>query len=104
MLHSQQTIIRILIATIRNLGCCPCPRCLIPIYQVQNLGMARDMRQRETMAREDNIRRRNLVDAARRVIYEKNFRVYSAGVENMLRDTSLVPTVVCFLRLSRKQY
>lgn len=104
MLDSQQSIIRILIATIRNLGRCPCPRCLITIDRVQNLGMARDMRQRETMAREDNIRRRNLIDAARKVIYERNFRVNSAGVEKMLRDMSLVPTVVCFLRLSRNQY
>jgi hypothetical protein len=56
------------------------------------------------MAREDNIRRRNLIDAARKVIYEKNFRVNSAGVENMLRDMSLVPTVVCFLQLSSKRY
>jgi len=58
------------------------------------MGTARDMQQRETMARVDNMQRRNLVDAARRVIYEKNFRVNSAGVKNMLQDTSLVPTAV----------
>jgi hypothetical protein len=87
--------IRILIATIRNLGKCPCPHCLIPLNRVHNMGMARDMQQRETMARVDDMRRRNLIDAARRVIYEKNFRVNSTAVENMLQDTSLVPTAVC---------
>jgi hypothetical protein len=58
------------------------------------MGMARDMKQRVTMARVDNTQRRNVVDAARRVIYEKNFQVNSAGVENMLQDTSQVPTAV----------
>jgi hypothetical protein len=86
--------IRILIASIRNLGKCPCPRCLIPLSLVHNLGMARDMGQRETMVRVDNIQRRSNVYAARRVIYEMNFLVNSAGVENILRGTSLVPTEV----------
>jgi hypothetical protein len=58
------------------------------------MGMARDMQQRENMARVDDMRRRNIVDAARRVIYEKNFRVNSAAVERMLQDASLVPTAV----------
>lgn len=58
------------------------------------MGMARDMLQRETMARVDDTRRRNAVDAARRAIYELNFLVNSAAVERMLQDTSLVPTVV----------
>jgi hypothetical protein len=75
--------IRILIATIRNLGMCPCPRCLIPLNRVHNMGMARDMLQRETMARVDDLRRRNAVNAARRVIYEKNFLVNGAPVEKI---------------------
>lgn len=87
--------IRILIAAIRNLGKCPCPQCLIPLNRVHNLGMPRDMMQRETLARVDNLQRRNVVDAARRVIYDKNFQVNSTGVENILQATSLVPTAVC---------
>jgi hypothetical protein len=85
---------RILIAGIRNLGKCPCPRCLIPLSRVHNLGMARDMAQRETMARVDDIHRRSSVNTARQLIYEKNYRVNSAAVENILRDKSLVPTAV----------
>jgi hypothetical protein len=63
------------------------------------MGMARDMIQRETMARVDNDQRRYSVNAARRVIYEKNFLVNSSGVENILRETSLVPTAVSCVQL-----
>jgi hypothetical protein len=86
--------IRILIATIRNLGMWPCPRCQIPLNRVHNMGMARDMLQRETMARVDDMQRRHAVNAAQRVIYKKNFLVNGALVERMLQDTSLVPTAV----------
>lgn len=85
---------RILIASIRNLGKCPCPRCLIPLSHVHNLGMARDRAQRVTMARVDDSQRRNLVSAARKFIYEKNLQVNSSAVENLLRGMSLVPTAV----------
>jgi hypothetical protein len=56
--------------------------------------MARDMTQRETMARTDDIHRRTSINTARQLIYEKNYRVNSAAVENLLRDKSLVPTAV----------
>jgi hypothetical protein len=86
---------RILIASIRNLGLCPCPRCLIPLNRVHNLGMSRDMSQRKTLARVDDIHRRSKITAARRVIYEKNYQVDSAGVENLLQEESWVPNAVC---------
>jgi hypothetical protein len=41
---------RILLASIRNLGCCPCLRCLIPLDRVPNMGMRRDMAQRMSLA------------------------------------------------------
>jgi hypothetical protein len=86
---------RILIASIRNLGLCPCPRCLIPLDRVHNLGMIRDMSQRKTLARVDDNYRRNKIAAARRIIYEKNYQVNSTAVENLLREESWVPNVVC---------
>ena len=85
---------RILIASIRNLGVCPCPRCLISLNRVHNLGMVRDMTQRRTLARVDDNHRRGKVLAARRVIYEKNYQVNSAAVEAILQKESWVPTVV----------
>jgi hypothetical protein len=86
---------RILIAGIRNLGHCPCPRCLIPIDRVANMGKPRDMMQRKTLARVDNMTRRNRVASARECIYERNYAVDSAAVQNLLKEDSLVPTAVC---------
>jgi hypothetical protein len=56
--------------------------------------MARDMTQRVTMARVDDNQRRSRVSGARRLIYEKNLRVNCTAVEELLQETSLVPTAV----------
>ena len=85
---------RILIVSIRNLGRCPCPRCLIPLDHVANMGMRRDMAQRKTLARIDNVKRRNRVEMARKMIYEKGYVVDSRAVEVLLQEDSLVPTAV----------
>ena len=85
---------RILIACIRNLGRCLCPRCLIPMDCVVKMGMRRDMMQRTTLARlDDNHRRRRVADA-RRFIYDQEKQINSAGVERLLAEHSLVPTEV----------
>jgi hypothetical protein len=85
---------RILIACIRNLGRCPCPRCLIPLDRVDNMGMRQDMTQRKTLARVDSAERRNRVATAREHIYQKNYLVDGAPVERLLQNDSLVPTAV----------
>jgi hypothetical protein len=56
--------------------------------------MALDKKQRVTMARVDNNRRRSQVSSARRVIYEKNYLVDGSAVDKMLKEMSLVPTAV----------
>ena len=86
---------RILIASIRNLGRCPCPRCLIPLDRVTKMGMRQDMAQRRTLARIDDVKRRNRVETAREKIYEKGYVVGSRVVEDLLQEDSLVPTAVC---------
>jgi hypothetical protein len=58
------------------------------------MGMRRDMTQRETLIRVDDLSRRNRVASAREIIYEKKYAVDSTAVENILRVDSLVPTVV----------
>jgi hypothetical protein len=58
------------------------------------MGKPRDMAQRQTLARVDNVSRRSRVEAARRSIYEENFAVDSARVEKLLQSDSLVPTAV----------
>jgi hypothetical protein len=85
--------IRVLIATVRNLGGCPCPRCLIPKERIQNMGRPQDRKQRETLAR-NNEKRRNMVSTARSLIYDRNYAVGSAPVEHILKPQSWVPTSV----------
>src|ERR1700738_2733005 len=87
---------RILLASIRNLGICPCPRFFMPLSHAHCFGMARDTAQRTAIVRVDNQTRQNKVYAARRLIYEKQYRVNAAAIEDLLKDESLVPTSVCF--------
>jgi hypothetical protein len=56
--------------------------------------MQRDMTQRKTLARIDDANRRDHVKVAREHIYEKNNGINSKGVQNLLQETSLVPTTV----------
>lgn len=85
---------RILLASIRNLGGCPCPRCTIPLSNVHLVGTKRDRNNRVKLARVDDRRHRNLVSQARRAIYQHNFAVDSAPVERMLKPNSFVPASV----------
>jgi hypothetical protein len=56
--------------------------------------MPRDMTQRITLARIDDVKRRNRVEAAREAIYVKNHGIDGTVVENLLQEESLVPTAV----------
>ncbi|KAH7917705.1 hypothetical protein BV22DRAFT_1025919 [Leucogyrophana mollusca] len=87
---------KILIATIRNLGGCPCPRCLIPMARVSDIGKERDMLQRTLLARTDNEEYRRKITSARKFIYEKNYAVNYAKVEELLKPESLLPTSNAF--------
>lgn len=86
-----------MLASIRNQGHCPCPRCLIPVERIPNVGMTLDMKQRKTLAREDNAARKHKVDLAREIIYEKKYAVNSKAVDAFLKAQSLVPTLVSTL-------
>jgi hypothetical protein len=86
--------LRIILASIRQLGGCPCPRCLTRLSEVHNLGTARDMAQCFVMARIDDNQRRAKVAIARILIYDKHYAVDSIPVENRLKGTLLVPTSV----------
>jgi hypothetical protein len=95
---------RILIASIRNLGRCPCPRCLIPLDRMAKMGRRRDMTQRQTLARTDDVKRRNRVETARELIYRKNYGISSKAVERLLQEDSLVPTAVCISFLAVESF
>lgn len=52
------------------------------------------MTQRKTLARIDDANRRDHVKVAREHIYENSNGINSKGVQNLLQETSLVPTTV----------
>jgi hypothetical protein len=81
-------------ASIRDKGWCPCPRCLIPISRVQNLGTKRDMEQRQTLRRMDSDDRKWKVATARDIIYRRGYAVNSDAVDLILKEQSLVPMIV----------
>jgi hypothetical protein len=58
------------------------------------MGKPRDMKQRMTLARVDDIDRRHRIAVARESIYEKNYAVDSTAVKGLLNKDSLVPTEV----------
>lgn len=86
--------LRVLLASIRDKGRCPCPRCLIPLTKVHNLGTVADMKQRQRLERVDNFTRRDKVKKARSIIYNQNYAVNNDASEELLKDESLVSTEV----------
>ncbi|KAJ7017046.1 hypothetical protein C8F04DRAFT_1339209, partial [Mycena alexandri] len=85
---------KVLLATIRDGGGCPCPRCLVPKSEVHLMGSARDM-----TARVKNIRKYlgSLVNTARRFIYKFAHGIGSKKIEDLLKETSSVPTLNAFI-------
>lgn len=85
---------RVLLATIRDLGNCPCPRCRILKEAIRNVGSAEDMASRSTSQRVDNPARQGIIAKARRLIYGKGLAVKTPKVEKILFAESWVPTMV----------
>ncbi|KAG6903599.1 hypothetical protein DXG01_016472, partial [Tephrocybe rancida] len=81
-------------ASIRQLGGCPCPRCKIPKTALHLVGTQSDRADRIELRRYDDEDRRKKVSKARKSIFGKeNFAVDSAAVERELKPESLVPTL-----------
>ncbi|KAG9031058.1 hypothetical protein FS837_003120, partial [Tulasnella sp. UAMH 9824] len=86
----------VLLATIRNLGNCPCPRCLIEKQDIAKLGTIHDTARRTSNARKDDEARQGRVSAARGLILESGNTVDSVAVERILKIRSEVPTINAF--------
>ena len=80
---------RVLLATIRNNGLCPCPRCLVSKLELDRLGLRRDVSIRINKFREYAA---DKVDIARKAIYNLAKSFQSTVVEDLLRSFSGVPT------------
>lgn len=92
---SWSCLYRVLISTIRDMGGCPCPRCLIPKHLIPGLGTESDVKWRTESTRKDDAPRREKVEAARELIYNRGYVVNSSRVDELLKAESYVPTEVC---------
>ncbi|KAF9473197.1 hypothetical protein BDN70DRAFT_817600 [Pholiota conissans] len=84
---------KVLLATIRDNGLFPCPRCLIRSSSLSELGLPQDI-----AIRIDKIRvfMRDKVRAARQLIYKCAFPITGPKVDEKLKDHSGVPTENAF--------
>jgi Zn-finger nucleic acid-binding protein len=88
------TIYRVLLATIRDKGGCPCPQCLVPMKSVDKMGTHADMCARTESLRRNNQWWQQLIQRAQSMIYEDRKAVSAKEVEALLRPKSMVPTQV----------
>lgn len=84
---------RVLLATIKFFGGCPCPRCFIEKAQIPDMGTKADMRRRQN-TRQDTPWYRSMIETARRWIFDKGYLVGGAAVSRLLKPKSWVPTRV----------
>ena len=91
-LWSQRwTAVRVLLATIRDKGHCPCPRCLVPKLIFHRTGFVRNFVARLSRARTYFVEK---VTAARQAVYVLGRPLKGITVETILKSESLVPTLV----------
>ena len=91
---------RVLIATIRDQGNCPCVRCLVTTSQISALGTPEDRTLRQTQPRVESKKRQQLVKDARDKLYREGYVITGDKVYGVLKDESLVPTLVCVLSIN----
>ncbi|KAJ7579392.1 hypothetical protein C8J56DRAFT_1169724 [Mycena floridula] len=87
---------RVLIATVRDNGGCPCARCKIRKDQIRCVGTTHDKKIREQEIRLDDEDRVKKIQAARKLIYEDGYAITSDKVEDILKEDSWVPTQNAF--------
>lgn len=80
-----------MLATIRDNGLCPCPRCLMPKTHLDRTGWILDSAFRISGIRQYLCTK---VQAARDLVYQVGHAVAGARVDALLKSTSSVPTIV----------
>ena len=88
---------RVLLATIRDKGSCACPRCLIPKSRFHCTGLLRDLAARFSQARTYLV---DKIKLAWQAIYVLGRPLKGTTAESLLKDKSLVPTLVRLLLVS----
>ncbi|KAK7054049.1 hypothetical protein R3P38DRAFT_2500851 [Favolaschia claudopus] len=93
---------KVLLATIRNLGKAPCPRCYIKKEDIPDLGTVRDENKRKNLARTDEHMHNGVLTRIRNWIYRAGRSVKSKTFDFWLLAHSWTPTSNAFSdRLSK---
>ncbi|KAJ2929664.1 hypothetical protein H1R20_g7412, partial [Candolleomyces eurysporus] len=87
---------KVLIATIRSNGGCPCPRCLITKDKLDQLGTEADRTFCENYARRDDASRQSTVEEARIKVFNDGAAISGTHVERLLKPESLQPVMNAF--------
>ncbi|KAF7335684.1 GLOBIN domain-containing protein [Mycena venus] len=94
---------KVLLATIKYFGGCPCPRCFIEKDKIPEMGTKADMRRRQN-TRQDTTWYRFIINLVRRWIFERGFLVAGAAVARNLKQYSWVPTRNAFSKLAAHSF
>lgn len=87
---------RVLLTAIKNLGKCPCPRCLTPMNMITQSGTKRDLARRLALKRVDDEPLQLTVNRARDWLFTRGYKLSSAAIKGLLDSRSLVPIQVQF--------
>ena len=87
------TFKRVLLACVRNLGLCPCPRCLIKKEYIKGLGTMVDGQRRANLWTWSK-RYQRTVETAREIVYKRGYAVNSKAVDRVIGSESFTPTRV----------
>ena len=85
---------RTLLACIKFLAQCPCPRCLIQKDKIGELGTTADRRRRENYPRQDNNSLWANIQMVRDWLYVKGMNITSVFIKCILGPNSLTATAV----------
>lgn len=84
---------RVLLATIRDFGLYPCPRCYTPQSKLDLFGTVEGALERLKVRLNTSVWRRTVATAHHR-IYKQGYTVNSVAVDGILKERSWVPVVV----------
>lgn len=85
---------RMLLACLRFLAECPCPRCYVKKKDIHLLGSARDMRQRSTNIRVDTEAIQFDIARTRSWIFQDGLSAGNKRIKDILGGRSLLPIQV----------
>ncbi|KAG2348745.1 hypothetical protein BDR05DRAFT_980136 [Suillus weaverae] len=85
-----------LLACIKFLAKCPCPRCLVPKAKIGELGTRADRRRRERDTHKDSHGLRSTIKRVRDWLYVKGTNISSVFVKRLLGPDSLIATASAF--------